>query len=325
MWALLVVAAGYRSEQRLGTSAQMEALAERKTVHELAERLDNFGLDVAPEHEHLWLGVWLRYVTFAFLLKVGALTSSVIATLSPLRVVFAMKDARSTLTYAPYPFFMIFGAAFQWCIYGSLAFFVTHNYGFLILVYSNCFGVVMGVYYSYTYFTQCSHKERLQQFKYNATAVFATYMLEMLAVLFCSHTRVLFFVGTMSASMSVLVTAAPMGDLSYILKTRDISSIPSDVVLCGLVCSSLWLCCALMLRDMWILVPNFLGLILGTVQLMLLVVFDGLGNLTAKLPVLSFYNKKKCESVTYGACATEEAPESPKLLYNGMGSTGGAF
>merc|ERR1719506_198969 len=216
---------------------------------------------------------WLRLLSFSFLLKAAAIMSSVVLTLSPLRIIMKIQYEKDTLTYAPYCFFCVAVCGFQWCCYGTFAFLVTANYGFLILVYSNVLGVVMGTYYVYTYWCNITDATRRKQF-YNCCYVAAAiYAFEATVVPSTSHARALLIVGTMSACMSVGVSSAPLAELKTILKTRDASSIPQDISMASFAASILWLACAVLLHDMWILVPNVAGLVLGGFQLFLLFVY----------------------------------------------------
>merc|ERR1719379_331096 len=269
-----------------GAAMTMEAMLEAQMVASHNARLKEFGLsyteppvDKSPTpprgmpEDAGQMHQWLRLLSFSFLLKAAAIMSSVVLTLSPLRAIWRIQQERDTLTYAPYCFFCVAVCGFQWCCYGTFAFLVTANYGFLILVYSNVLGVVMGTYYVYTYWCNITDATRRQQF-YNCCYVAASiYAFEATVVPSTSHARALLIVGTMSACMSVGVCCAPLAELKTILKTRDASSIPQDISLASFAASILWLACAVLLHDLWILVPNVAGLILGGFQLFLLMLF----------------------------------------------------
>merc|ERR1719482_1286987 len=243
---------------------------------------------------------WLRLLSFSFLLKAAAIMSSVVLTLSPLRIIMKIQYEKDTLTYAPYCFFCVAVCGFQWCCYGTFAFLVTANYGFLILVYSNVLGVVMGTYYVYTYWCNMTDKYRKKQFMDCCYAAAAIYAFEATVVPSTSHARALLIVGTLSACMSVLVSCAPLAELKKILKSRDASSIPSDIVMASFVASNLWLACALLLHDMWILVPNIAGLVLGGFQLFLLVIFQ------PKDPLMSGKKEEYYGAMDKGGFTVEE-------------------
>merc|ERR1719487_1446304 len=294
------------------TAMTMEAMLEAQMVASHNARLKEFGLSYTepPVQVHQWL----RFFTFSFLLKAAAIMSSVVLTLSPLRIITKIQYEKDTLTYAPYCFFCVAVCGFQWCCYGTFAFLVTANYGFLILVYSNVLGVVMGTYYVYTYWCNITDATRRQQF-YNCCYVAASiYAFEATVVPSTSHARALLIVGTMSACMSVGVSCAPLAELKTILKTRDASSIPADISMASFVASSLWLACAVLLHDLWILVPNVAGLVLGGFQLFLLAIFP-------KDPQLKPLKKEEYYGAMDKGVAVDD--EDPPSAWAGEAGTGG--
>jgi hypothetical protein len=297
-WFPLVMAGAMYSE--LNAAMTAEARMEAMQLNEHQKRLAEFGLsskNPEPVQGEEWssreghqgqpgleappeegrIHHMLRTMSFSFLLKAGAIMSSVMLTLSPLRTVWNMQEAKSTLTYPPFTFFCVAACGLQWCTYGSFAFLVTNNYGFLILVYSNVLGVIMGTYYCYSYYKCIQDEVRMRQFMGCLYAAAANYTFEGIIIPTLPHPRALLIIGTLSAFYSVLVSFAPIADLPKIIAKGDISGMPQDVVFASFVCSVLWFGCAVMLHDTWILVPNFTGIILGGFQLGLLAYFGGIG------------------------------------------------
>jgi solute carrier family 50 protein (sugar transporter) len=310
-----------------GSSMSMEMMLEAQMVASHNNRLREFGLSYSrepaaapPAHgvpeEPGAMHQWLRLLSFSFLLKAAAIMSSVVLTLSPLRAIWRIQQEKDTLTYAPYCFFCVAVCGLQWCAYGTFAFLVTSNYGFLILVYSNVLGVVMGTFYVYTYWCNMNCKLRKKQFMDCCYAAAAIYAFEATVVPSTSHARALLIVGTMSACMSVLVSCAPLAELKTIVKTKDASAIPSDIVCASFMASILWLACAVLLHDLWILVPNIAGLVLGGFQLFLLMVFQPPKDKFATSKLDDYYG-----TMDKGA-AVEEEEEEPLNQWVGEAGTG---
>lgn len=261
----------------------MEAQMEATMIMEQNGRLQKFGVSMPDtgavkliEDKAEDLFSYMHFVSFSFLLKSGAIVSSFLGQLSPLGVVLRMKQAKSTMQYPPFTFVCVFCCGLQWCVYGTFAFVVTRNHGFLILVYANACGVIMGAYYVCQYYSNCVDVTRMRQLKTCAYAAVINGVFQSLVISDVAHTRALLIVGTISACLSVLVTAAPLAELPLILKTGDVSSLPKEFVCCQFVCSALWFGCGLLLHDTWILVPNVFGLVLGGFQLYLLFAFGDL-------------------------------------------------
>jgi solute carrier family 50 protein (sugar transporter) len=325
MWAhACILLLAEATTMTTGTAMTMEAMLEAQMVATHTGRLKEFGLSLPQPEADKPKGVpedagemhqWLRLLSFSFLLKAAAIMSSVNLTLSPLRAIWKIQQERDTGVLAPYCFFCVAVCGLQWCAYGTFAFLVTNNYGFLILVYSNVLGVVMGTYYVYTYWCNMYDVNRKKQFKDCCYAAAAIYTFEAVVVPVASHARALLIVGTMSACMSVLVSCAPLAELKSILKSRDASGIPRDIVFASFMASILWLACAALLHDLWILVPNVAGLVLGGFQLFLLVVFQG------KEPQVPTLKKEEYYGTMDKGDAAEEALEKEWLVAAGTGGT----
>jgi hypothetical protein len=350
-WFPVVMAGAMYSE--LNAAMAVEARMEAMQLNEHQKRLVEFGLSskepepvqgeewssrehegppglAAPPVEEGRIHHMLRLMSFSFLLKAGAIMSSVLLTLSPMRAVLNMKEAKSTLSYPPFTFFCVAACGLQWCAYGSFAFLVTNNYGFLILVYSNILGVIMGTYYCWTYYKCITDEVRMRQFMGCIYAAALNYTFEGIVIPTLPHPRALLIVGTLSAFYSVLVSFAPIADLPKIIAKGDISGMPQDVVFASFVASVLWFGCALLLHDTWILVPNFFGLILGGFQLFLLAYFGGIGATPQKgvayLPV-----PKKNYGTMEESLLIPQAKEDPEPVvpdsphFAGTGGTGDGF
>lgn len=317
-----------KSQMAMDTSMEMsmEAQMEMRMLAEQGARLQNFGVNF-PNHDEVaktptdsaGMLSWLHLISFAFLLKSGAIMSSFMGQMSPLGVIWGIKQNQDTAQYPPFTFFCVFCCGLQWCVYGTFAFVVTRNYGFLILVYANACGVVFGLYYVMQYYTYCKIEFRQRQLSSCAYAAVLSFLTQALVIADVPHTRALLIVGTVSAGLSVMVTAAPLAELPLILKTHDVSSMPKEFVCCQFFCSALWFGCGLLLHDTWILVPNVFGLVLGGFQIFLLVQYGGLlESIKAPFAKGQHLEAKKGFSASYGAL--DRASETP-LAVNGC--TGG--
>merc|ERR1719453_457561 len=152
-------------------------------------RLDQFGVNY-PSHEDVTkapvkestLFPWLHFISFSFLLKSGAIVSSFMGQMSPLPVIWTVKASQDTMQYPPFTFFCVFCCGLQWCVYGIFAFVVTRNYGFLILVYANACGVLMGAYYVSQYYRYCKIENRQSQLAKCAYAAVLSFLSQALVI-----------------------------------------------------------------------------------------------------------------------------------------------
>jgi solute carrier family 50 protein (sugar transporter) len=83
----------------------------------------------------------------------------------------------------------------------------------------------------------------------------------------------LYWYGMLASGGSVLLFAAPLSNLGKIVQLQDASELSPLVVAFSLGCTSLWTLYAVLLDNLFMLVPNALGLLLSIVQLVLMLKF----------------------------------------------------
>jgi len=204
---------------------------------------------------------WFGLFTFAFILKGMCMFSSLLGQVSPVPQVMRFHKTGDTGDADAAPFMSMLYGGFQWSLYGFFAFIVTGRSGFLVLVYSNILGGTLGVCYVSEFHRNCRNKEALRRlfFYYKVAAFF--FCVQLLAILFLETQNALFFCGLLSSVCSLITACSLLTTLPQVLRTRCSSSINVPLLYCGLVSGSLWLMCGIMLRDPWILCPNFIGLL----------------------------------------------------------------
>ena len=200
-------------------------------------------------------------------LKIFAIGSNILLQLSPMRLVTDMQLKQSTGTLSPFPLIALTACGFQWSFYGYFAWSIMDNPGFLMLVYANILGFVLGLFYMNTY-VQFS---RATGWKLHAITWTIFLLLEVLVCHVISNVNTsLVLSGAISALLSVAVSASPLAAVPNILKDNDLSSMPVDMVFASLLSSVLWLWCGYLLQDPWVWVPNFTGVVFGIVQLVIM-------------------------------------------------------
>ena len=200
-------------------------------------------------------------------LKIFAIGSNILLQLSPMRLVTDMQLKQSTGTLSPFPLIALTACGFQWSFYGYFAWSIMDNPGFLMLVYANILGFVLGLFYMSTYVQFC----QATGWKSHAITWTIFLILEVLVCHVISNVNTsLVLSGAISALLSVAVSASPLAAVPNILKDNDLSSMPVDMVFASLLSSVLWLWCGYLLQDPWVWVPNFTGVVFGIVQLVIM-------------------------------------------------------
>ncbi|GBG75260.1 hypothetical protein CBR_g19894 [Chara braunii] len=68
---------------------------------------------------------------------------------------------------------------------------------------------------------------------------------------------------------TVLMYGSPLAVMGTVIKTLSVEFMPFSLSLLGFVCSSTWAAYGIYVQDLWIILPNLLGSLLGLMQLIL--------------------------------------------------------
>lgn len=203
-----------------------------------------------------------------FALKIAATAFNVLLQLSPLRLITDIRMQKSVLSYSPFPLIALTACGYQWSFYGFFAYTETANVGFLMLIYANILGLVLGLYYMLCFHFFASAKDR--SFIYAQSVGLIT--LFVCEYVYCYSAQdvnsSLFFAGLLSAAISILVSFSPMVSLPEAVRQHSIDSIPVDMCVASLISSILWLFCGMLLGDPWVFIPNLIGVGFGLVQIL---------------------------------------------------------
>lgn len=83
------------------------------------------------------------------------------------------------------------------------------------------------------------------------------------------------FFGLVSCVASIVAFGAPLSKLPQVLRDKSTDSMPFLVSLLGFLCSLAWLLAGVQRNDIFMIVPNGLGFLLGLAQLALFWQFHG--------------------------------------------------
>ncbi|XP_045810142.1 bidirectional sugar transporter N3-like [Trifolium pratense] len=79
-----------------------------------------------------------------------------------------------------------------------------------------------------------------------------------------NHVTVL---GWICTSVSIVVFAAPLSAVIHVVRTRRVESMPIALIGCLIVSAGAWLIYGFLLKNIYIYLPNVIGLALGAIQL----------------------------------------------------------
>lgn len=220
---------------------------------------------------------WLSYLNFVFVLKSLCVISNLAQQVSPYPSVQKFEAVLDTGDNDPLPYVAIGFNGAQWCFYGLFAWKMTGNHGFLILVYANVLGAVLGCYYTLAFQRCCRCEQTLRKLTNYCGVAGAVAALQVSALIIMSPENALVFSGMMPSICGVVVTAScsQLSCLPQVFLTGCTDAINTELAIASIASSMLWLSCGVLFLDWWLILPNAIGVLCGAATLGTLMAFGG--------------------------------------------------
>lgn len=147
--------------------------------------------------------------SLALIVKILCMLSNVACHVSPLPQVQQFHKLGDTGEADSAPLMSILYSGSQWVFYGNFAYCMTGKSGFLVLVYANITGAILGVYYVWGFQQNCRDQKALQQLQLYCRAAAFVFSLQFLAVWSLSFSSALFFSGLSQVLLAPVLFAPP--------------------------------------------------------------------------------------------------------------------
>merc|ERR1719401_543315 len=154
------------------------------------------------------------------------------------------------------PYVAIAFGGWQWCFYGTFAWRVTEQSGFLLLVHSNCLGALLGTYYTFTFYRNCRNPCAMDNLTRYLSVVTSLVLLQVCMITSLPIERALFLVGLIASFCSFVGALSMLVVVPVVLRTRDSKIIPGPMVAANLLSGVVWCICGWILGDALIMGPN---------------------------------------------------------------------
>lgn len=186
--------------------------------------------------------------------------------LVPVRTMVTVVQLRSTENFSVFPYIMTLLNCLLWTFYGMP--FVGEGRTLVITI--NALGVALEAAYVLLFFIFNPSKQRVQTSIYTGVVLlfFGAVAAITLAVFDTYDSRSL-FVGIVADVASVAMYAAPLEIMWLVIRTKSVKYMPFYLSLLAFANGSAWTAYAVYVRDIYILIPNAVGMILGIAQLIL--------------------------------------------------------
>ncbi|GLU20775.1 hypothetical protein SLE2022_369570 [Rubroshorea leprosula] len=194
--------------------------------------------------------------------------SSFVVFLAPIPTFYRIWKKKSTEGFQSLPYLTGLFSAMLWIYYALL------KSDAFLLITINAFGCVVETIYIAFYITYAPRKARIFTLKLLLLLNFMGFC----SVLLLSHfltkgstrTQVL---GWICMVFSLIVFVAPLSIMRLVIRTKSVEYMPFNLSLNLTISAVTWLFYGIFLKDMYVKIPNILGVIFGLLQMVLYAVY----------------------------------------------------
>ncbi|VDO38611.1 unnamed protein product [Onchocerca flexuosa] len=205
---------------------------------------------------------FFRNLTLLKCLSVSAFITTVMLFFCGIPICVNIWKRRSTKDISAVPFLMgVLGAAY-WLRYGLIKMDYT-------MIAVNIFAAtLMGIYLTFYYFMT----EKKLWISIEVCAVIFLISLMLLLVQLFGH-GIIHPLGFTCMTFNILNFGAPLAGLKVVLRQRNCETLPLPLCIANLLVSSQWALYGVLISDIYIIIPNAIGMILAMIQIALFLVF----------------------------------------------------
>ncbi|GMF34620.1 unnamed protein product [Phytophthora lilii] len=187
--------------------------------------------------------------------------------ISPLPDFYRIHKTHTTGEVSILPITLLFCNSFMWAIYG----YSTNNI-FPVLV-CNMYGMSTSVVFSSIYYRWSTDRPSIHKIWTRAAFVLAAgtfyLILGSCGATNETHRQVASTFGFIAVTINIALYASPLANMKKVIETKDASSLPITISAVFLGNAALWVIYAITVGDMFVMVPNLLGMILCAAQVAL--------------------------------------------------------
>ncbi|KAF4320051.1 hypothetical protein BBO99_00005275 [Phytophthora kernoviae] len=201
------------------------------------------------------------------IINVVATITSIALYLSPYPDFREIHMNKSTGEVRVLPVLMLFCNSVMWALYGLA------SEIFFPVMSINVFGMITTITFSSVFYRWSTERAVLNKMAavtgLGLLVVLTFTVLAMISAIPVSSNVLVLTLGYGAVAVNICLYAAPLQTMTTVLSTKSSASIPLTMCVVNLINSSLWLSYAVLSNNMFILVPNSLGVILSVVQVTL--------------------------------------------------------
>ncbi|CAK8568089.1 unnamed protein product [Lathyrus sativus] len=195
--------------------------------------------------------------------------SSFVCFLAPLPTFYRVCKKKSTEGFQSIPYVAALFSAMLWLFYAYI------KTGETLLITINAFGCVIETIYLAIYVTYCPKKVRMSTLRMIVLMNFVGFgaIVVLTYVLAKEEEGRIKLLGWICVVFATSVFAAPLSIIRVVIRTKSVEFLPFPLSLLLLISAVMWLLYGLSLRDIYVTLPNVVGLTFGIVQITLYAIY----------------------------------------------------
>ncbi|KAK7316841.1 hypothetical protein RJT34_00596 [Clitoria ternatea] len=190
--------------------------------------------------------------------------ASFICFLAPLPTFYRVCKKKSTEGFQSIPYVAALFSAMLWIFYAYV------KGGETLLITINAFGCVIETIYLAIFITYCPKKVRMSTLRMIVLINFGGFCaIVLLTNLLAKGAARVKLLGWICVVFATSVFAAPLSIIRVVIRTKSVEFLPFPLSLLLLISAIMWLLYGISLKDIYVTLPNVVGLTFGTVQIVL--------------------------------------------------------
>ncbi|KAE9604249.1 hypothetical protein Lal_00002036 [Lupinus albus] len=190
--------------------------------------------------------------------------ASFVCFLAPLPTFYRVCKKKSTEGFQAIPYVAALFSAMLWIFYAYV------KTGAILLITINAFGCMIETIYLAIFITYCPKKIRMSTLRMillvNFGGCCAIILLIHLLAKGDGRVKIL---GWICVVFSTSVFAAPLSIIRVVIRTKSVEFLPFPLSLLLTISAIMWLLYGVTLKDIYVTLPNIVGLTFGTIQMLL--------------------------------------------------------
>ncbi|CAL0319816.1 unnamed protein product [Lupinus luteus] len=190
--------------------------------------------------------------------------ASFVCFLAPLPTFYRICKKKSTEGFQAIPYVAALFSAMLWIFYAYV------KTGAILLITINAFGCVIETIYLAIYITYCPKKTRMSTL---GMILFLNFggccAIVLLTHLLAKGEGRVKLLGWICVVFSTSVFAAPLSIIRVVIRTKSVEFLPFPLSLLLTISAVMWLLYGVSLKDIYVTLPNIVGLTFGTIQMIL--------------------------------------------------------